>query len=132
MPVRPECQRLCAGTEDLRETEQVEDPHVDCAEKDAKVFGGGWSRVGQLLGKGFVGSSRVVRFSVWSHYGSDVLEQKTSRQDIDRHSIVWMCETGLMWLNRRHVARTWTTCNHLDVVQDSSKDNSSMGFEVLW
>ena len=64
MPVRPECQRLCAGTEDLRETEQVEDPHVDCAEKDAKVFGGGWSRVGQLQGKGIVGSSRVVTLSV--------------------------------------------------------------------
>ena len=34
MPIRPECQRLCAGTEDLRETEQVEDPHVDCTVED--------------------------------------------------------------------------------------------------
>ena len=71
-------------------------------------------------------------FSVWSHYGSDVLEQKASRQDIDRCSIVCMGETGLTCLNRRQVARTWTPCNHLDVVQDSSKDNSSMGLEVLW
>ena len=91
MPVRPECQRLCAGTEDLRETEQVEDPHVDCAEKDAKVFGGGWSRVGQLQEKGFVGSSRVVTLSVWSHYGSDVLEQKASRQNIDKCSNSFGC-----------------------------------------
>ena len=110
----------------------MEDSHVDCAEQNAKVFGGGWSRVGQLQEKGFVGSSRVVRFSVWSHYGSVVLEQKTSRQDKDRHSIVWMCEKGLTCLNRRQVARTWKVCNHLDVVQDSSRDNSSMGSEVLW
>ena len=117
--------------EDLRETEQVEDSHVDCAEQNAKVFGGGWSRVGQLQGKEIVGSSRVVIFSVWSHYGSDVLEQKDSRQDIDRHSIVWMCETGLTCLNRRQVARTLTTCNHLGVVQDPSKKRTGLGGVVV-
>ena len=61
--------------------------------------------VGQLQGKEIVGSSRVLILSVWPHYGSDVLEQKASRQDIDRCSIVWMCETGLTCLNRRQVAR---------------------------
>ena len=67
----------------LLETEQVEDSHVDCAEKDAKVFGGGWSRVGQLQGKEIVGSNRVVIFSDWP-------------------------TMGLTCWNRRPVARTWT------------------------
>ena len=60
-----------------------------------------------------------------------MLEQKTSRQDIDRHSIVWMCETGLMCLNRRQVARTLTTFNHLDVVQDPSEKRPGLGVVVV-
>ena len=135
---------------DLLVTEQVEDPHVDCAEKNTVVYGGGWFRSGcqGRLRPGLGGlwctvelvsckeMELLVPAEYWylclAHYGSDVLEQKASRQDIDKHSIVWMCETGLMCLNRRQVARTWTPCNHLDVVQDSSKDNSSMGLEVVW
>ena len=81
------------------------------------------------------GMKLLVSAEYWylclAHYGSDVLEQKASRQDIDKHSIVWMCETGLTCLNRRQVARTLTMFNHLDVVQYPSKKRPGLGGVVV-